>query len=121
MGNGAKAASKRERQKDSGPVAKSQLKSVRFLFSPLRKRATFASLPFGERKSTLCLPRRLTTHTEPRGQEHQVQDLLPGLPVDGQAPCAGRARQQQAQQEVRGLLPCCCLSGAFEASIIIRG
>ncbi|KAM0711045.1 hypothetical protein Q7P35_001784 [Cladosporium inversicolor] len=27
MGNGAKAASKRDRQKDAGPVAKSQLKS----------------------------------------------------------------------------------------------
>ena len=35
MGNGAKAASKRERNaKDAGSVAKSQLKSVRFFFSP---------------------------------------------------------------------------------------
>ena len=118
MGNGAKAASKRERQKDSGPVAKSQLKSVRFLLPPLRKRATFAPLPFGERKSTLCLPRRLTTHTEPRGQEHQVQDLLPGLPVDGQAPGARGARQQQAQQEVRGLLRCCCLRGHLRVFIM---
>jgi hypothetical protein len=33
MGNGAKAASKRERNaKDAGSVAKSQLKSVGFLF-----------------------------------------------------------------------------------------
>jgi hypothetical protein len=33
MGNGAKAASKRERNaKDAGNVAKSQLKSVRFFF-----------------------------------------------------------------------------------------
>jgi hypothetical protein len=34
MGNGAKAASKRERNaKDAGNVAKSQLKSVRFFFA----------------------------------------------------------------------------------------
>jgi hypothetical protein len=39
MGNGAKAASKRDRQKDAGPVAKSQLKSVRFFFFIWRKHA----------------------------------------------------------------------------------
>jgi hypothetical protein len=39
MGNGAKAASKRERNaKDAGSVAKSQLKSVRFFFLLSRKR-----------------------------------------------------------------------------------
>ena len=40
MGNGAKAASKRERQKDAGPVAKSQLKSVRLARSFREDRAT---------------------------------------------------------------------------------
>jgi hypothetical protein len=53
MGNGAKAASKRERQKDSGPVAKSQLKSVCFLFHPLRKWATFVFLLLGESTKAL--------------------------------------------------------------------
>jgi hypothetical protein len=49
MGNGAKAASKRERNaKDAGSVAKSQLKSVRFfslLIALLRKCAALASFP----------------------------------------------------------------------------
>jgi hypothetical protein len=42
MGNGAKAASKRERNaKDAGNVAKSQLKSVRFFFC-FHKRAALS-------------------------------------------------------------------------------
>jgi hypothetical protein len=48
MGNGAKAASKRERNaKDAGNVAKSQLKSVRFFFFGFRKRSArlFPVLP----------------------------------------------------------------------------
>jgi hypothetical protein len=35
-----------------------------------------------------CPAVELTLYAEPRGQEHQVQDLLPGLPVDCQASCA---------------------------------
>jgi hypothetical protein len=46
MGNGAKAASKRDRQKEAGPVAKSQLKSVRFFFPFCRN----APRPRGKRK-----------------------------------------------------------------------
>jgi hypothetical protein len=42
MGNGAKAASKRERNaKDAGNVAKSQLKSVRFFFHKRAALVTF--------------------------------------------------------------------------------
>jgi hypothetical protein len=42
MGNGAKAASKRERNaKDAGSVAKSQLKSVRFFFLLIQTRHAF--------------------------------------------------------------------------------
>jgi hypothetical protein len=45
MGNGAKAASKRERNaKDAGSVAKSQLKSVRFFFC-FRESAALAPDP----------------------------------------------------------------------------
>jgi hypothetical protein len=42
MGNGAKAASKRDRQKEAGPVAKSQLKSVRSLFPFLAETRDFS-------------------------------------------------------------------------------
>ena len=72
---------------------------------------------------SLChsqLQSKLKSSTEPRSQEHQVQDLLPGFPVHRQAPGARGARQQQAQQEVRGLLPCCCLRGHFRG-FIMRG
>jgi hypothetical protein len=59
MGNGAKAASKRERNaKDAGSVAKSQLKSVRFFFRfCFCKRATACPLLLGqkvERRTKLC-------------------------------------------------------------------
>jgi len=51
MGNGAKAASKRERNaKDAGSVAKSQLKSVRFLFPPR------LPLPLRKNAKGLCIP-----------------------------------------------------------------
>jgi hypothetical protein len=53
MGNGAKAASKRERNaKDAGNVAKSQLKSVRFF--RFHKRAALATLQENMAFHTQC-------------------------------------------------------------------
>jgi flagellar biosynthesis protein FlhB len=92
MGNGAKAASKRERNaKDAGNVAKSQLKSVRFFLRFAFTNALRLS-PFRE-KVMVFHTQCTNTYIEHPCEEHKVQNLLPGFPVDGQATCAGRARQ----------------------------
>jgi len=57
MGNGAKAASKRERNaKDAGSVAKSQLKSVRFCSLPLHQTPIYLSSLQEEGKAVPCIP-----------------------------------------------------------------
>lgn len=96
---GAKAASKRDRNAKDVKPAKSQLKAVSpapalYLFSSARSKSLFSQ------DGMLTKPA-----TEHAGHGRAVQHLQGDLPQDRPRADAHRARDEQAQQDDHGVLP----------------